>query len=547
MLRSRQLRAFWGRYVAPTAQERDAGYAQTLHDAAREGLRVVGWFGVLTLAGFALAQGISALARGSMMDEIASGFGDVLSDKLSILALAAVFILVARFRPSLGLARGLVGAFVIVAGALIVWGDFERGNFNLTSGWLALLLLLVAGAVPFQPVQTLLMGLALTAIHTTFSVQAEADGVSFGGEVRRFVFLLLATFVATAVESALYQGRFAQFRARRRLERFRHLLTSRNTRLAMQAQAVEEQNTQLAEQADRLEAQQKQLVQQEKMASLGQLTGGIAHELKNPLNFITNFAGLSVELIDELREEMEADPARPTGESLEASGDLLDDIQTNAAKIREHGRRADGIIRSMLAHSRARPGPRRMAKLNTLLDEYVGLAYHGMRAEHQSFEVEIVRDYDEGVGEVAIVPEELGRVFLNLLDNAFAATRVRAGREGAAPEASGGGAGEAYAPRVRVATRALADGRAEVRVEDNGAGIAPEHRDQIFQPFFTTKPTGEGTGLGLSLSYEIVVNGHDGELAVEEAPGGGAAFVVRLPRGETQPPAPSARATGRPA
>jgi signal transduction histidine kinase len=523
MLRSRQFRAFWARYVVPAAQERDVGFVQALRAAGREGLRVVGWFGVLTLVAYALARVISAIASGSMMDEIAAGFGDVLSDKLIVLALAAVFLGVARFRPPLAVARLLVATFVLAVAVVIVYGDYARGDFNLTAGWLALLLLLVAGAVPFQPVQTLLLGVALTAIHTLFAVQPAPDGTPFGGEIRRFVFLLLVTFVATAVESALYQGRHAQYRSRRKLERFRHLLTTQNTRLALQARAVENQNTRLEQQAERLEAQQKQLVQQEKMASLGQLTGGIAHELKNPLNFITNFAGLSVELIDELREEMGEDPARPVGEALEASGDLLADLQTNAEKIREHGRRADGIIRSMLAHSRAKPGPRRMAKLNTLLDEYVGLAYHGMRAEHQSFNVEVVRDYDEALGEVAIVPEELGRVFLNLLDNAFSATRTHA------PEAP-----EGWEPRVRVATRALASGAAEVRVEDNGPGIAPEIRDQIFQPFFTTKPTGEGTGLGLSLSYEIVVNGHDGELLVEDSPGGGAAFVLRLPAGAAQ-------------
>ncbi|MEM6328542.1 MAG: ATP-binding protein, partial [Bacteroidota bacterium] len=417
--------------------------------------------------------------------------------------------------------RVIVAVFVILAGTLLVYDDFQRGDFNLTAGWLALLLLLVAGAIPFQPIHTFVLGAVLTGIHTAFALQPAPDGTAFGGEIRRFVFLLLVTFVATAVESALYQGRHQQHRSRRRLERLRHLLTTQNTRLALQARAVENQNKRLEEQAERLEAQQKQLIQQEKMASLGQLTGGIAHELKNPLNFITNFAGLSVELLDEMEEDMREDPQRPVGEALDDSRDLLTDLKTNAEKIRTHGRRADGIIRSMLAHSRAKPGPRRMAALNVLLEEYVGLAYHGMRAEHQNVHVEIERDFDEAVGEIAIVPEELGRVFLNLLDNAFAATREQAAS-----------AGDGYVPHVRVATRASEDGGAEVRVEDNGEGIPDELADRIFQPFFTTKPTGEGTGLGLSLSYEIVVNGHGGHLRVEDAPSGGAAFVVTLPPGQ---------------
>lgn len=523
MLRSRRFRAFWARYVVPQSQERDIGFLQTLQAAARDGLRVIGWFGLLTLVSYGLARLISALATGSMMDELAAGFGAVLSDKLFALAAAAIFLVIARFELPVAVSRLLVAVFVLAAGTFLVYGDYVRGDFNLTAGWLALLLLLVAGAMPFQPIHTLILGVGLTAIHTAFAIQPAADGTPFGGEIRRFVFLLLVTFVATAVESALYQGRHAQYRSRRKLERFRHLLTTQNTRLALQARAVENQNSRLEEQAVRLEAQQKQLVQQEKMASLGQLTGGIAHELKNPLNFITNFAGLSVELIDELNEEFGENPEQTVQEAMEASGDLLEDLKTNAEKIREHGRRADGIIRSMLAHSRAKPGPRRMAKLNSLLDEYVGLAYHGMRAEHQSFNVDIVREYDDAVGELAIVPEELGRVFLNVLDNAFAATRRHAAR-----------VGSDYEARVRIVTRALPDGAAEVRIEDNGPGIPAEIRDKIFQPFFTTKPTGEGTGLGLSLSYEIVVNGHGGEFRLEEAPGGGAAFIMRLPKGTEQ-------------
>ncbi|MEM1056987.1 MAG: ATP-binding protein [Bacteroidota bacterium] len=525
MLLSRRFRAFWARYLAPYSQERDLGFSETLSQAALAGLRVLGWFGVLTLTAYVLSRGISAIATGTMMDEIAAGFGEVLSDKLIVLASSAVFLLFARVRLSLAATRLVVGLFVIVVGALIIWGDFQRGDFNLTAGWLALLLLLVAGAIPFQPLHTLLLGLTLTAIHTLFAIQPAPDGTPFGGEIRRFVFLLLVTFVATAVESALYQGRHAQYLAKRKLERFRHLLTTQNTRLALQARAVENQNARLEEQAVKLEAQQKQLIQQEKMASLGQLTGGIAHELKNPLNFITNFAALSMELLDEMEEEMREDPTRPVGEALDGSVDLLEDLKTNAGRIRDHGRRADGIIRSMLAHSRARPGPRRMVKLNSLLEEYIGLAYHGMRAEHQSVSVEVVRDFDETVGEIAIVPEEMGRVFLNLLDNAFAATREHAVL-----------ADGEYQPLVRVATRALEGGGAEVRVEDNGEGIPPEIADKIFQPFFTTKPTGEGTGLGLSLSYEIVVNGHGGRLETDEPSGSGAAFVVTLPEGEPDEP-----------
>ena len=173
----------------------------------------------------------------------------------------------------------------------------------------------------------------------------------------------------------------------------------------------------------------------------------------------------------------------------------------------------------MLAHSRATPGPRRPAKLNTLLDEYVGLAYHGMRAEHTGFNVDLVRDYDPAVGEVEMVPEEIGRVFLNLLDNAFAAVRERETQES-----------KAFEPRVVVRTANVPTGVA-VSIQDNGTGMTPDVRAKIFEPFYTTKPTGEGTGLGLSLTYEIVVHGHEGTLTLDTEPGQGSTFTITLPQG----------------
>ncbi len=279
---------------------------------------------------------------------------------------------------------------------------------------------------------------------------------------------------------------------------------------------VNERTAELERSLEELRQAQDQLVQQEKMASLGALTAGIAHEIKNPLNFINNFAALSGELVDELREDVlayaEAD-GKKNGE-LEA---LMRDLKTNASKIEEHGRRADGIVKSMLLHSRGTPGERQEVNLNTLVEEYVSLAYHGMRAQHAGFNVAIARDYGEYVKTVEVVPQELGRVFINLLSNAFDAVHEQAARLDGH-----------YAPAVSVRTRALGD-NVEIRVRDNGPGIPAGTREKIFEPFFTTKPTGEGTGLGLSMSYDIVTQGHGGEMRVESTEGEGAAFVVMLP------------------
>jgi two-component system, NtrC family, sensor kinase len=260
-----------------------------------------------------------------------------------------------------------------------------------------------------------------------------------------------------------------------------------------------------------LEQAQAQLVQQEKLASLGQLTAGIAHEIKNPLNFITNFAQLNGELIGELREDVAAGAPR---ETLEA---VLADLQDNAAKIEQHGRRADAIVRQMMAHARQEQGPRQYVDLNAFVEEHVTLAYHSHRAQHPGFEVAVERDYDPAVGTVPVVQGEMGRVLLNLLDNAFyAVAEANVQRNGQ------------YRPTVRVETRRAAGG-AEIRIRDNGPGIAPAARTRLFEPFFTTKPTGEGTGLGLSLSYDIVHRAHGGTLTVESASGEGATFVVALP------------------
>ena len=256
---------------------------------------------------------------------------------------------------------------------------------------------------------------------------------------------------------------------------------------------------------------QRQLVHAEKMASLGSLTAGIAHEIKNPLNFVTNFAGLSRDLVTELAAE--ADPDERAA--------LLADLAQNAAKIEEHGARADAIVSAMMEHARAGSGERRALELNALVEQYAGHALHAMRARYPEFGPTLDFRLAADLGPVEGVPQEIGRVLVNLVDNALDAVRQRAGEQ-----ATG------YVPTVTVSTARTAEA-AEVRVADNGPGIAAAHRARVFEPFYTTKPTGRGnTGLGLSLSHDIVVQGHGGALAVEDTEGEGAVFVVSLPVAE---------------
>jgi two-component system, NtrC family, sensor kinase len=267
-----------------------------------------------------------------------------------------------------------------------------------------------------------------------------------------------------------------------------------------------------------LQTAQASLVHAQKMAALGQLTAGIAHEIKNPLNFVNNFAGLSVELLDELK----AATAQAIG-ALDADkrAEIVETIEMltgNLEKIAEHGRRADGIVKSMLQHSRGGSGDWQATDLNALVEEALNLAYHGARAQDQSFNITLERDFDRNVPPIDVIPQDMTRVFLNLIGNGFYATRLRS-REGETT----------FRPVLKVTTSEVGDG-VEIRVRDNGVGIPPEYREKLFQPFFTTKPTGEGTGLGLSISYEVVTQQHRGTIRVDSEVGHFTEFTVRLPR-----------------
>ena len=258
-----------------------------------------------------------------------------------------------------------------------------------------------------------------------------------------------------------------------------------------------------------LKSTQSQLIQSEKMASLGELTAGIAHEIQNPLNFVNNFSEVNTELIDEAGQEIDK------GNIGEAKI-ILNDIKENEQKINHHGKRADAIVKGMLQHSRSSSGVKEPTDINALCDEYLRLSYHGLRAKDKSFNATMKTDFDESIGKINIIPQDIGRVVLNLLTNAFYVVdeKKKSGVEN-------------YEPTVAISTKKLGE-KVLISVQDNGNGIPQKVLDKIFQPFFTTKPTGQGTGLGLSLSYDIV-KAHGGELKVETKEGKGSEFIIELP------------------
>jgi len=279
--------------------------------------------------------------------------------------------------------------------------------------------------------------------------------------------------------------------------------------VAERTQELTQQKEELELALKELKATQSQLIQSEKMASLGELTAGIAHEIQNPLNFVNNFSEVSNELIDEMKEEL------ATGNQQEAL-EIADDIKQNLEKINHHGKRADAIVKGMLQHSRTSSGQKEPTDINALADEYLRLAYHGLRAKDKSFNAEMKTDFDENIGKINIVAQDVGRVILNLLTNAFYAVTEKKKQSA-----------DGFQPIVSVITKKSHD-HVSITVSDNGNGIPAAVQEKIFQPFFTTKPTGEGTGLGLSISYEIIkTNG--GEIYMQSKEGEGTEFTIQLP------------------
>ncbi|GAA3958395.1 sensor histidine kinase [Mucilaginibacter dorajii] len=289
----------------------------------------------------------------------------------------------------------------------------------------------------------------------------------------------------------------------------------RTAELTMQK---EELQSALAE----LKSTQAQLVQQEKMASLGELTAGIAHEIQNPLNFVNNFSEVSIELLEELKEEI---LAKLPDDAKEEADEIINDITQNLTKINQHGKRADSIVKGMLQHSRSTTGKKEPTDINALADEYLRLSYHGLRAKDKMFNSGMKTIFDDSIGKIEAIPQDLGRVLLNLFNNSFYSVAEKKKLNIAG-----------YEPMLTVVTKKIKTTQGtpavEITVTDNGTGIPQKVLDKIYQPFFTTKPTGQGTGLGLSMSYDIITKGHGGDLKVETAEGEFARFIITIPDGK---------------
>jgi signal transduction histidine kinase len=287
-------------------------------------------------------------------------------------------------------------------------------------------------------------------------------------------------------------------------------------------ESVEARTRDLAKSLEDLRTTQDRLVQTQKLASLGQLTAGIAHEIKNPLNFVNNFSGVSAELIDELQDTLKGIPFDDKARS--ELNELTNTLRSNLDKVVQHGKRADAIVKNMLLHSHQGSGEHRPVAINSIVEESLKLAYHGARAEKQNFNIMVEQSFDPVAGEADVFPREITRVLLNLISNGVYATRNKA-----LPGT------EIYKPTLIASTKDLGD-RVEIKIRDNGTGIQPDVKEKMFNPFFTTRPAGEGTGLGLSISHDIIVKQHGGSIEVDTAPGEFTEVRIVLPRTATSVP-----------
>ncbi len=425
-----------------------------------------------------------------------------LNSKL-ILALIILYVLnvIITFLPnSFRLIRGLIlGASIIFVVGICLYYVITSWRSLMGAQWA-----IVAGLIfsMFSIVITFSLALIFKNISTSlylYYLTLSAFSLSLPLSLLVYVSIRFKEFIKEVQQNAKHVVQLSE--------------EKREQALNQQKILQEEVNRQTAEirtTLDNLKSAQSQLIQSEKMASLGELTAGIAHEIQNPLNFVNNFSEVNAELIDEMKNEL------ATGNQQQAI-EIADDIKENEQKINHHGKRADAIVKGMLQHSRTSSGQKEPTDINALCDEYLRLSYHGLRAKDKTFNADFKTDFDETIGKINIIPQDVGRVLLNLFNNAFYAVN----------EPSNSLKGEQYKPTVSVQTK-KEENRVCVTVSDNGNGISDSIKEKIFQPFFTTKPTGEGTGLGLSLSYDII-KAHGGILKVENKEGEGSEFIIQLP------------------
>ncbi len=433
---------------------------------------------------------------------------------MSIFPFIAVFLLVRRlqgtlkFSPVWGkwMSKFTMASWIIVGLCILSFCCLHEGLQSVIGGAILLASAVFAEKEPdFQPFNAFIKAHYPLAGASILAGLTEVIAPKFYDNYESyFVFAILGGFIWIFARWATTKKQREEF----------NFITQQNKVLdklvAERTAELTQQKNELQETVALLQTTQQQLVQSEKLASLGELTAGIAHEIQNPLNFVNNFSEVSMELVD----EMEAELAKgDTGEAIAIAAD----IKQNLEKIIHHGKRADGIVKGMLQHSRASSSTKELTDINKLADEYLRLAYHGLRAKDKSFNAELITHFEEGIPEINVVPQDIGRVLLNMFNNAFYAVSQKQKT-----------AGDDFKPVVEVIT-AVNKKHIVIKVKDNGNGIPDAIKDKIMQPFFTTKPTGEGTGLGLSLSYDIVVKGHGGTIDLNSKDGEGSEFMITLP------------------
>ncbi len=361
-------------------------------------------------------------------------------------------------------------------------------------------------------VMSLIIGIVKLISHGFYLKWKEDFGraVLFG-----FLWYLAMRIISARQYKALEKERLKRVEIEKENQLTERLRAGLELEVAERTAQLTKQKEELELTLDELKSAQTLLIQSEKMASLGELTAGIAHEIQNPLNFVNNFSEVNTELIAEMNEEIEKG-------NMEEVKAIARDIAANEQKINHHGKRADAIVKGMLQHSRSSTGVKEPTDINAISDEYLRLAYHGLRAKDKSFNATMKTDFDDSIGKVDVIPQDIGRVVLNLFTNAFYSVAEK--KKSMTAEAL---AERKYEPMVSISTKRI-NGKVEIRVKDNGNGIPQKAVDKIFQPFFTTKPSGQGTGLGLSLSYDII-KAHGGEFSVNNIEGEGAEFIITLP------------------
>ncbi|MEO5593703.1 MAG: ATP-binding protein [Chitinophagaceae bacterium] len=388
----------------------------------------------------------------------------------------------------------------------------------------------------FQPLKpTIYAVLPYTIVSVVDALFVTISTKDFYGEWRGYfetakvftvIWMLAMWFITKRQRKAIETERIKALEKEKQYVITEALKSELEIQVAERTSALTLQKEELQHALDELKSTQAQLIQSEKMASLGELTAGIAHEIQNPLNFVNNFSEVNTELMGEMKAAIEK------GDMDEVNA-IANDIIANEQKINHHGKRADAIVKGMLQHSRSSGGQKEPTDINALADEYLRLAYHGLRAKDKSFNATMKTDFDESIGSIQVIPQDMGRVILNLITNAFYVVAEK--KKPLTPDGKINLASKDYVPTVTVSTKKTGN-KILISVKDNGNGIPAQVMDKIFQPFFTTKPTGQGTGLGLSMSYDIVTKGHGGELKVQTKeskglPGeeSGSEFTIQLP------------------